>query len=128
MDREPTDGGVRRQWRGTGLYWSLILALVVAAALIVGIIQNSQEVRLKYLAWEGNVPLIVVLLGTVVLTVALTSLVGLIWRRRRRHQLTEALELRELRAQAQSAGIAGGTEDSPGAPVVTEVPNPRASG
>src|ERR1039458_79054 len=93
--------GVRRQFRGTGLSWTLVLALVMAAAIVVGIIQNSHGVRLDYLVWHGSVPLIAVLLATMVLTVALTSLVGVIWRRRRRQQLTDAVELLELRGQAQ---------------------------
>ena len=92
----------RRQFRGTGLSWTLVLALVVAAAIVVGVIQNSHGVRLDYLVWHGSVPLIAVLLATVVLTVALTSLVGVIWRRRRRHQLTESSELHELREQAHA--------------------------
>ena len=91
----------RRQFRGTGLSLTLILALVMAAAIVVGVIQNSHEVRLDYLVWQGSVPLIAVLLATIVLTVALTSLVGVIWRRRRRQQLTDSAELHELRGQAQ---------------------------
>ncbi len=89
MGKRQAKGAVRRQFRGTGLYWTLILTLVVAAAIIIGIIQNSQGVTLKYLAWTGRLSLAVALLATIVLIVALTSLVGVIWRRRRRHQLTE---------------------------------------
>lgn len=91
----------RNQFRGTGLYWSLLLALLVAVAIIVGIVQNSHGVQLNYLVWQGNVSLIVVLLATIVLTVALTSLVGVIWRRRRRQQLTDAGELYDLREQTK---------------------------
>ena len=50
----------RRQFRGTGLSWTLVLALVVAAAIVVGVIQNSHGVRLDYLVWHGSVPLIAV--------------------------------------------------------------------
>ena len=118
------DGG-RRQFRGTGLSWTLVLALVMAAAIVVGIIQNSHGVRLDYLVWHGSVPLIAVLLATMVLTVALTSLVGVIWRRRRRQQLTDAVELLELRGQAQPSGP---TEDVPATGGVVGTRNPGAFG
>jgi uncharacterized integral membrane protein len=113
MGRESSGGAVRRQFRGTGLYWTLIVALVVAMAIIIGIIQNSQGVRLKYLAWTGNLPLAVVLLTTIVLTVALTSLVGVIWRRRRRRLLTDSVELREVRGHLRAAPPTVGTGGSP---------------
>ena len=103
----------RRQFRGTGLYWTLILTLVVAVAIIIGIVQNSQGVRLSYLAWTGSLSLAVALLVTVVLTVALTSLAGVIWRRRRRHQLTDTVELRELRGHAQAQPVAVRAGDLP---------------
>ena len=80
---------------------------MVAVAIIIGIVQNSQGVRLSYLAWTGSLSLAVALLATIVLTVALTSLVGVIWRRRRRHQLTDTVELRELRGHAQVAAGRG---------------------
>ena len=103
MDKGQTNSEVRGPFRGTGLYWTLILTLVVAVVIIVGIIQNSQAVRLKYLAWTGSLSLAMALLATIVLTVALTSLVGVIWRRRRRQQLTDSVELRALRGHAQAA-------------------------
>jgi uncharacterized integral membrane protein len=116
----------RRQFRGTGLSWTLILALVMAAAIVVGVIQNSHEVRLDYLVWHGSVPLIAVLLATVVLTVALTSLVGVIWRRRRRHQLTASAELDELRGQAKPQEGAGRPEGAPAHAEVMGTHNPGA--
>ena len=132
---------LRRQFRGTGLYWTLILTLVVAVAIIIGIVQNSQGVTLKYLAWTGSLSLAVALLATIVLTVALTSLVGLIWRRRRRHQLTDSVELRELRGHVQAPPLAVPTEslprdvtvsadrpgDLPAAAAASAVRNPGAS-
>lgn len=105
LEQEHTDGAMRRQFRGTGLYWPLILAVVVALAIIIGIIQNSQGVRLKYLAWAGSLPLAGVLLTTIVPTVGLTSLVGAVWSRRRRRQLTDPVELRELRGHVQATPL-----------------------
>ena len=122
MGKGQADNAVRRQFRGTGLSWTLVLALVMAVAIVVGIIQNSHGVRLDYLVWHGSVPLIAVLLATVVLTVALTSLVGVIWRRRRRQQLTDSVELSELRGQAQPPG------PTEGVPVTGEVVGTRNPG
>jgi uncharacterized integral membrane protein len=116
----------RRQFRGTGLSWTLVLALVVAAAIVVGVIQNSHGVRLDYLVWHGSVPLIAVLLATVVLTVALTSLVGVIWRGRRRHHLTDSAELDELRGQAQPQDAAGRPAGAPAHAEVMGIQNPGA--
>ncbi|MBJ7593748.1 MAG: hypothetical protein JF886_02620 [Candidatus Dormibacteraeota bacterium] len=66
--------GARREFRGTGLYWSLFVALILAVAILIGIIQNGQSVELKYLGWDLRTPLIVVLLVTV-----LASLVSAPW-------------------------------------------------
>lgn len=114
----------RRQFRGTGLSWTLVLALVVAAAIVVGVIQNSHGVRLDYLVWHGSVPLIAVLLATVVLTVALTSLVGVIWRGRRRHHLTNSAELEQLRGQAKPQDAAGRPAGAPAHAEVMGIQNP----
>jgi len=113
MDKRRSDRGVPGPFRGTGLYWNLILALVVAVGIVIGIIQNSQGVRLKYLAWTVSMPLGVALLVTIVLTVALTSLIGLMWRRQRRHQLTDSVELQQLRGQAHEPGPATNSADVP---------------
>ncbi len=97
MAEQPGSPRVRRGFRGTGLYWSLILALLLAVAILVGIIQNLQTVELKYFGWDLRTPLVVVLLVTILATVVLAALAGAIWRRRRRQQLTDRDELRELR-------------------------------
>jgi uncharacterized integral membrane protein len=99
MTARTEDTGARREFRGTGLYWSLFLGLIVAVAILIGIIQNAQSVQLKYLAWDLNTPLIVVLLVTIFASVVLSALVGVAWRHRRRRQLTEREELRGLRGR-----------------------------
>jgi uncharacterized integral membrane protein len=122
MRKEQTQGVGRRQFRGTGVSWSLVLALVMAVAIVVGVIQNSHGVRLNYLVWHGSVPLIAVLLATVVLTVALTSLVGVIWRRHRRHHLTDSAELLELRGQVEPPECAGRQEGAAESAAGTHTP------
>ena len=126
MRKEQVEGAARRQFRGTGLSWSLVLALVMAVAIVVGVIQNSHGVQLNYLVWHGSVPLIAVLLATVVLTVALASLVGVIWRRHRRHHLTDSAELLELRGQVQPPERAERQEGAPAAESAAATHTPEA--
>jgi len=85
--------------RGLGVWWTFGAALVVVAAVIVAIVQNSRRVRLHYLAWHLNVSLIVVLLTTALVAVLLDQAGGLVWRRRRRSRLGRRSELSELRSQ-----------------------------
>jgi uncharacterized integral membrane protein len=92
----------RGRRRGSGIHWGLIVGLIMAAAVVVGVMQNSQRVEVKYLVWEGHASLAVVLLATVVATVALTTVAGVVWRRRRRRRLTQRDELQRLRAGAPS--------------------------
>jgi len=100
MTARTVDKDARREFRGTGLYWSLFLGLIIAVAILIGIIQNAQSVQLKYLVWDLNTPLIVVLLVTIFASVLLSSLFGVAWRHRRRRQLTDREELRGLRGRA----------------------------
>ena len=109
--------GGRRRIRGTGLHWSLIAGLVLAVAILIGIIQNSQQVELRYLAWSGHVPLLVILLATVVLVVALDEALGLVWRWRRRRLLTQREELLDLRAQPEPLSRPQTSEEPPGTAV-----------
>ncbi len=92
-----SDKSPQREFRGTGVYWSLLLGVILAIAILIGIIQNAQSVQLKYLVWNLSTPLIVVLLVTIFASVLLTALVGVAWRHRRRRQLTDREELRGLR-------------------------------
>ena len=111
MTAKTEDKGARREFRGTGLYWSLLLGLILAIAILIGIIQNSQSVQLKYLVWDLGTPMIVVLLVTIFASALLTALVGVTWRHRRRRQLTDREELRGLRGRISDAGSA--TSETP---------------
>ena len=59
-----------------------IVAALAAAALIVFIFQNTQDVRVKFLWLDGTPPLFLLLLITVGLTLVLTTIV--VWWLRRR--------------------------------------------
>lgn len=106
----------RRGLHGLGLWWTFAASLVLGAAIIVAIVQNSGHVRLHYLAWHMNVSLIVVILATALIAVLLDEAGGLIWRRRRRSSLAHRSELNQFRRQH---------EPSDEAPPVAESPPPR---
>jgi uncharacterized integral membrane protein len=104
MVRRKLTGRKKRSSHGLGFWWTFAVALVVFAALIVAIVQNSRHVRLHYLAWHVNVSLIVVVLTTALVAVFLDELGGLIWRRRRRARLGRRGELEQLRLQQNPPG------------------------
>ena len=99
MTRRKLVGREKGSSHGLGFWWTFAVALVVFAALIVAIVQNSRHVRLHYLAWHVNVSLIVVVLTTALIAVFLDEVGGLIWRRRRRARLGRRSELEQLRTQ-----------------------------
>lgn len=99
--------------QGLGVWWTFAAGVVAAAALLVAIVQNSQRVRLHYLAWHLNVSLIVVVLTTALVAVALDEIGGLIWRRRRRSMLRRRSELVELRAAQPSDSFPAEPEAAP---------------
>jgi uncharacterized integral membrane protein len=111
MNTRTGDNGGRREFHGTGLYWSLLLGLILATVILIGIVQNSQSVQVQYLVWHLNTPLIVVLLVTIVASVLLSALVGVAWRHRRRRQLADQEELRGLRGRV--ARPASATSETP---------------
>jgi uncharacterized integral membrane protein len=94
----------RRGLHGLGFWWTFAASLVLGAAIIVAIVQNSSHVKLHYLAWHVNVSLIVVILATALVGVLLDEAGGLIWRRRRRSSLARRTELNEFRAQQEPPG------------------------
>lgn len=88
---------MRREARGTGLYWTLVVAFLLAVGILIGIIQNLQAVEFRYLGWDLRTPLVVILLATVLAVLVLAELVGLLWRRQRRRRLADRHELLSLR-------------------------------
>jgi uncharacterized integral membrane protein len=86
----------------TELPFGLILFLVIAVLLVVFTVQNSSEdVTLKFLVWEGNYPLALIIIGVVAVTIVLDEVLGLFLRQRRRKRLAEKRELKRLREMNQ---------------------------
>ena len=127
--RNAPQAGARHALRGTGLYWSLFVAFVIAVAVLIGIIQNQQTVELKYLGWDLRTPLVVILLVTVLAAFLFAALVGVTWRHRRRGRLADREELQELRHRADepvTAPSAVSHDYEPPSPPPAEPPIVRA--
>lgn len=88
----------RRIYKGTGLVWALIAALVGAVILVILIAQNTAKVTIHFLWFTPEVSLVVLVLACVVLAVCVTEGIGLVWRHRRRQRLTQRDELRRIHA------------------------------
>lgn len=82
----------------TELPFGLLIFLVIAVLLVVFTVQNSSEdVTLKFLAWDGEYPLALIIIGVVTVSVILDEIMGLFLRQRRRKRLSEKQELKRLR-------------------------------
>ncbi|HJR92380.1 MAG TPA: lipopolysaccharide assembly protein LapA domain-containing protein [Acidimicrobiia bacterium] len=95
--REPSrpsvDAGVEIPWRVT-------LFLLLAILVVVFAVQNTQSVELRFLGWSWELPLVIIILGTVVVSVLLDEVLGGIIKRRRRLRRLEREELRRLRGDS----------------------------
>lgn len=97
--RPPDEPGKQQVFVGTGLFWTLILGLLLAAALVILIFQNSQDVEVRWLGFDFTAPLIGLLLGTALVAVIIDQIAGLVLRRRRRRARTDREELKRLEAK-----------------------------
>lgn len=82
-----------------GVRWSLIGSLILLTALAILAAQNTQNVTVNFLGWNGRAPLIAVILGTAVVAVLFDELLGFFWRRARRRRVAERTELKRLRSE-----------------------------
>ena len=72
---------------GTGWFWSLILGVVLALAIVVFVLQNSDPVTVEFLGWQGDVSLAGLLLVVALAAIVLDELFGAFYRHRRRRRL-----------------------------------------
>ncbi|MEP9362678.1 LapA family protein [Nocardioides sp. CN2-186] len=75
-----------RHSRTSGAWTSVVVAAVLLVLLIIFIAQNTDDVDISFLFWEGTAPLSVALLIATVGGVLITAAVGTmrIWQLRRR--------------------------------------------
>lgn len=86
-----------REFVGTGLFWGLIVGVVLAVAVVILAAQNTATATIAFLGWDFSTPLIVLILGSLLTGVVLDELFGLVYRKRRRRSLRDREELRRLR-------------------------------
>ncbi|HEX2420422.1 MAG TPA: lipopolysaccharide assembly protein LapA domain-containing protein [Acidimicrobiia bacterium] len=86
-----------RVFVGTGLFWGLIIGVVLATAVVILAAQNTGAATITFLAWDLSTPLIVLILGALLTGIVLDELFGLVYRKRRRRTLRDRDELARLR-------------------------------
>ena len=82
-----------------GVPWGLAGFLLAVVLLVIFVVQNVQEVALRFLAWEGEYPLALIIIVVIAISVLLDEFLGAALRRRRRRRRAEKEELRRLRRQ-----------------------------
>jgi uncharacterized integral membrane protein len=86
-----------RVFVGTGLFWGLIVGVVLALAVVILAAQNTGRTTVSFLGWDFSTPLIVLVLGALLIGVVVDELFGLVYRKRRRRTLRDRDELQRLR-------------------------------
>lgn len=77
--------------------WGLVGFLVGAILFTTFVLQNGQDVELRFLGWDGSFPLSFIIVIVAVVAVILDEILGIALRRRRRRRRAEREELRRLR-------------------------------
>ena len=65
-----------RRTRVSGLWIGIVIAAILAVFLLIFIAQNSEDVTIKFLTWEGDVPLAVAMLAGAVVAVLIVAVPG----------------------------------------------------
>jgi uncharacterized integral membrane protein len=86
-----------RHFVGTGLFWGLVVGIILAVLVIILAAQNTQSTTLSFLGFDWSTPLIVIILVSLLVGIVLDEIVGLIFRGRRRRILAEREELKRLK-------------------------------
>jgi uncharacterized integral membrane protein len=107
-DRATQDPMIQPVYRGSGLVWSLVGALVAAAVILIFIAQNTHRVALEFLWFDFTTPLAVVVLAVALLAVVFDEITGVMYRNQRRQLLTDREELERLRKRQRRTAATGG--------------------
>lgn len=92
-----------RVFVGTGLFWGLIVGVVLATTVVVLAAQNADPISVAFLGWHFSTSLIVVVLVALLVGLVLDGLFGLVYRGRRRKSMSDRDRLARLtRGQAAS--------------------------
>ncbi len=74
-DRKPGDDPLRRS-RTSSIWVALVALGILLLLLIIFIAQNTQDVEIQFLAWEGSTPLAVALLAASVAGIFISVIAG----------------------------------------------------
>ena len=85
-----------RVFVGTGLFWGLIVGLILAIGVLILAAQNTGNITMAFTGWEFSTPLIVIVLGALLIGVVLDELFGLFYRARRRRTQRDRDHLERL--------------------------------
>jgi uncharacterized integral membrane protein len=85
-----------RVFVGTGLFWGLIIGVVLAIGVLILAAQNTASITVTFMAWDFATPLIVLILGAILIGVVFAELFGLFYRTRRRRTQRDRDHLQRL--------------------------------
>ena len=85
-----------RVFVGTGLFWGLIIGVVLAIGVLILAAQNTASITVTFTAWDFSTPLIVLILGAILIGVVFAELAGLFYRSRRRRTQRDRDHLERL--------------------------------
>ena len=86
----PTGEPGRRPGRDITFPWRLVSALAVFGIIVIFALQNTQSVDVNFLFWDFGIPLIVVITGTMVLSVVFGDMIDWWWKRRKKKRKEDA--------------------------------------
>jgi len=98
-EAKPKEAEHHPQFVGTGVFWGLVVGVVLAVIVIVFASQNTQAAQVNVAGWDWSAPLFVVVLIALLVGIVLDEIVGLLFRARRRRRLAEKAELHRLRGK-----------------------------
>lgn len=85
-----------RVFVGTGLFWGLIIGVVLAIGVLVLVAQNTDNIVVTFMGWDFSTPLIAIILGALLIGVVFDELFGLFYRTRRRRTQRDRDHLERL--------------------------------
>lgn len=85
-----------RVFVGTGLFWGLIVGVVLAIGVLILAAQNTASITVAFMGWDFSTPLIVLILGALLIGVVFDELFGLFYRTRRRRTQRDRDHLERL--------------------------------
>jgi len=95
----PPPAEPERRERAIGVSASVVVTLLAAAAFLVFVAQNTEQVDVEWTVWSVGVSLAAVVFGAMLLGSALTVALAALWRLRRHRRRREREELHRLRGR-----------------------------